>query len=307
MRDIEIAGKKYHFKDVLGDGGTATVYLVTDDEGNECALKIAAYTDKLDFQRNLHNIAIIKDLNSPHIVDVIAMREEKDFGAYVVYSLLEYIEGQNLNEIMGKIPSGMDWKAAAKIVEQILSGVAALHENGMVHRDIKPANIMLDAEGVVKIIDFGYSKDINADRSQDLSKTPTGIFMGTKAFAPAQQTSSEANEKWDIYSVGAVMYFLLTGKNPIIEQQEEISIIYSSGIEHFSQEYANTLPADIITYVNKLTGIGEEQFASAEEASASLQTILKKMESPSPENVGVEKPFPARSASIVSCSIHVGA
>ena len=155
-------------------------------------------------------------LNHPNIAQVYAI-EEADGHPFIV---LEYVEGSDLKDLLDE--EELTGERKLQVARQILKGVAAAHEKGIVHRDIKSRNIMVDHSGAVKIMDFGLARDQATERI-----TRTGSTLGTVAYmAPEQLRGEEANIRSDIWSVGVVLYELFTGELPF-NGLHEPAIMYS--------------------------------------------------------------------------------
>ena len=155
-------------------------------------------------------------LNHPNIAQVYAI-EEADGHPFIV---LEYVEGSDLKDLLDE--EELTGERKLQVARQILKGVAAAHEKGIVHRDIKSRNIMVDHSGAVKIMDFGLARDQATERI-----TRTGSTLGTVAYmAPEQLRGEEANIRSDIWSAGVVLYELFTGELPF-NGLHEPAIMYS--------------------------------------------------------------------------------
>ncbi len=132
---------------------------------------------------------------------------------------MEYVEGKTLIEYAQKGP--LSPGEVIDIATQMTSALAEAHEHGIVHRDLKPANILITAKGRLKILDFGLAKTLG---SGDASITSTGKVVGTPAYmAPEQMLGYRADHRSDIYSMGVILFELLTGRRPI-ERREERSL-----------------------------------------------------------------------------------
>lgn len=200
---------RYEIRELIGVGGMAYVYHCYDAiDAREVAIKILKdeFLDNEDFIRRFKNESkAIAVLNHPNIVRVY----DVSFGDMIQYIVMEYIDGITLKEYieMRKI---LDWKEAVHLTTQILKALQHAHENGIVHRDIKPQNIMLLQDGTIKVTDFGIAR---------FSTTGTGTMseqaIGSVHYiAPEQARGDKTDGKTDIYSVGVMMYEMLTGRLP---------------------------------------------------------------------------------------------
>ncbi len=213
-----------HYKvlEELGRGGMGVVYKAEDTKlERTVALKFLSLTsiggeEKKRFKREAKAAA---SLNHPNIATVFAIDEADD----QTFIAMEYIEGKSLHEIVGANGgSPMKIDDAIDYATQIAAGLQAAHEKGVIHRDIKSANIMVTDKGVVKIMDFGLAK--LAHRSK---MTMEGSTLGTAAYMSPEQARGEALDKRsDIWSLGVVLYEMLSGRMPFKGDYEQ-AVIYS--------------------------------------------------------------------------------
>ena len=158
----------------------------------------------------------IMSLNDEHIVPVYDLFEENNTAYYV----MEYVEGESLADRMKRLGHPFTVEEVQYIFPQILDALSAIHSQQLLHLDIKPGNIMIDGEGVVRLIDFGASKQLTSEET-----AMTGFYF-TIGYAPSEQTGMLFNRfgPWtDLYAVGATMYNLLTGNSPIQFDIEEFT------------------------------------------------------------------------------------
>ena len=200
----------YELFEELGRGGNGVVYKARDTIlGRLAAVKMilgGQYTDPVSQARFLIEAEVIGMLQHPNVVQVYGYGQHEG----QPYFALEYVDGGNLAE---KIAQGVAFTpdAAAKFVLTLAEGMAAAHAKGIVHRDLKPANILLSSDGTPKITDFGLAKHGNADF------TASGAIMGTPAYMSPEQAAGRTREigtSSDVYSLGVILYELLTGKPP---------------------------------------------------------------------------------------------
>src|ERR687887_1516294 len=192
----------------LGTGGMANVYLAEDQElGRRVAIKMLDDRHSQDeqfverFRREAQNAA---GLTHPNIVSIYDRGEAE--GTY--YIAMEYLEGRTLKELLlARGPTPV--KVAVNYTRQILAAVGFAHRNGIVHRDIKPHNVLVDPEGRLKVTDFGIA------RSGASQMTEAGPIIGTAQYlSPEQARGAPVDQRSDIYSVGIVLYEMLTGSVP---------------------------------------------------------------------------------------------
>lgn len=200
---------RYEIRELIGVGGMANVYHCYDSiDDREVAIKILKdeFLDNEDFIRRFKNESkAIAVLNHPNIVRVY----DVSFGDMIQYIVMEYIDGITLKEYI-EMQKVLDWKETLHLTTQILKALQHAHENGIVHRDIKPQNIMLLQDGTIKVTDFGIARF-----SSNATRTMTEQAIGSVHYiAPEQARGDKTDGKTDIYSVGVMMYEMLTGRLP---------------------------------------------------------------------------------------------
>src|SRR5438128_8222797 len=197
---------RYRIVRKLGSGGMANVYLAEDQElGRRVAIKILderhagddQFTER--FRREAKNAAA---LSHPNIVSIYDRGEAE--GTY--YIAMEFLDGRSLKElIVSRGPAPVS--VAIDYARQILGALRFAHRNGIVHRDIKPHNVLVDSEGRLKVTDFGIAR---AGASSQM--TEAGSIIGTAQYlSPEQAKGAPVDQTSDLYSVGVVLYELLTG------------------------------------------------------------------------------------------------
>jgi Tol biopolymer transport system component/predicted Ser/Thr protein kinase len=205
----------------LGAGGMGEVYRARDARlGREVAIKVLPAEKLSDparrarFEREARAVAA---LNHPHIVTI----HEIETAEGVDFIVMEYVAGQTLDSVIPK--HGMPWMEALRVAIPIADALAAAHAKGIVHRDLKPANVAVTREGVVKVLDFGVAKLLweEVDESGETLTTATGRaaltgpggITGTAAYmSPEQATGGKVDARTDIFSFGALLYEMVTGR-----------------------------------------------------------------------------------------------
>ena len=212
-RNDKNIGKKldgrYEITELIGEGGMADVYRATDVVDNKTvAVKILKkeFAENEEFLRRFRNESkAIAVLSHPNIVKIF----DVGFSERIQFIVMEYIDGITLNEYMEQ-QGQLGWKDAVHFILQILRALQHAHSKGIVHRDIKPQNIMMLRDGTIKVMDFGIAKFARED-----GKTGTDKAIGTVHYiSPEQARGAATDAKSDIYSVGVMLYEMLTGKKP---------------------------------------------------------------------------------------------
>ncbi len=200
---------RYEITELIGVGGMADVYKATDlMENRVVAVKIlkAEYSENEEFLRRFRNESkAIAVLSHPNIVKIY----DVGFTDEIQFIVMEYIDGITLKELLEQ-QGVLRWKDALKFVVQILKALQHAHDKGIVHRDIKPQNIMLFPDGNIKVMDFGIARFSRID-----GKTLSDKTIGSVHYISPEQAKGEmTDERSDIYSVGVMLYEMLTGRKP---------------------------------------------------------------------------------------------
>ncbi|MGV9674415.1 Stk1 family PASTA domain-containing Ser/Thr kinase [Nocardia sp. NPDC003482] len=206
---------RYELGEIIGFGGMSEVHKARDLRlGRDVAIKVLRAdlardpTFYLRFKREAQNAAA---LNHPAIVAVYDTGEAEVDGGPLPYIVMEYVDGETLRDIVrGKGP--LPPRRAMEIIADVCAALDFSHKNGIVHRDMKPANIMINRQGAVKVMDFGIARAI-ADSSNPM--TQTAAVIGTAQYlSPEQARGEQVDARSDVYSVGCVLYEILTGEPP---------------------------------------------------------------------------------------------
>ncbi len=214
MRDL-IAGDRldqYELGELLARSGMASIFKALDQRsGATVALKVPHMQFESDiafYQRFNREEEIGKKLEHPNIVRVLAPERKSR-----LYLVMEYAEGQSLRAILSA-KRRLPIDEALTIARQICSALVYMHAQGIVHRDLKPDNVILNAEGQVKLLDFGISMDEAARRLTWFGFTPP---IGTPDYmAPEQVRGRRGDARTDIYAVGTMLYEMITGESPYV-------------------------------------------------------------------------------------------
>lgn len=211
--DIAFEVPGYYVEKKIGEGGMAAIYLAERDEDQlKVVLKVLTLKEKGDstlLRRFMREYKMIAQIHHPNIVQI----HERAFASNFAYIAMEYFSHGTLTE---RLNQGLDTKAAIHYLHQITEGLGAAHAKGIVHRDMKPANILFRSPDNLAITDFGIAKVTEAD-NQEKQLTMDGQLMGTLYYiSPEQIEGEEADQRSDLYSLGIIMYKMLTGKHPYV-------------------------------------------------------------------------------------------
>jgi tRNA A-37 threonylcarbamoyl transferase component Bud32 len=206
----QVIADRYELEELSGTGGMANVYRAYDQLlERRVAIKVLheRFSNDTEYIERFRREAMaIARLSHPNIVTVIDRGEWEDH-QFIVF---EYIEGETVKELVQREGS-LSVRNALVLVREIARGLACAHEHGVVHRDVKPHNVIIDPEGTPKVTDFGIARSL--DRDQGL--TTSGTLLGTSDYlAPEQASGGPVSERSDQYSLGVLLYELLTGKVP---------------------------------------------------------------------------------------------
>lgn len=266
-----ILGNRYEIIRKIGDGGMAFVYEAKDRLLNRIvAVKVLRpeFVDDEEFLAKFKREAeAVANISHPNIVNVY------DVGCdgKVNYIVMEYVDGQNLKEII-KNEGTLDEYTALDITKQIAKALSAAHKKGVIHRDIKPHNILISSEGRnVKVADFGIAK-----AATNSTMTNIGSIIGSvHYFSPEQAKGKPVKNNADLYSLGIVLYEMLLGKVPF-KGDSPISIALQHINEdiEFSSEEKTQIPQSIRTLIKKLTEKSpEDRYQSSEEVIEDIEYI----------------------------------
>jgi beta-lactam-binding protein with PASTA domain/predicted Ser/Thr protein kinase len=262
---------RYRIIRKLGAGGMANVYLAEDQElGRSVAIKILDDRHASDdsfrerFRREAKNAA---GLSHPNIVSIYDRGEAE--GTY--YIAMEYLAGRSLKElILSRGPTPV--RIAIDYTRQILAAIGYAHRHGIVHRDIKPHNVVVDGDGRLKVTDFGIA------RSGASQITEVGSIIGTAQYlSPEQARGAPVDQRSDVYSVGIVLYEMLTGKVPFTgDTPLEIAMKHLSEVPVPPSELRPEVPEDLdLIVVRALAKDPADRYQTAEEMDADLGRIAR--------------------------------
>jgi serine/threonine protein kinase len=216
-----IIDNKYRLEKLIGRGGMGAVYEATDLRLNrQVAIKIMLgnmFGDRTALRRFEREAQASARLNHPNIISVYDYGGIRTDGAYLV---MELVRGTTLRSELQRV-GRLDPQTAAAWFTQLLEGVKAAHQAGVIHRDLKPENVLISSQPSgreqIKVLDFGLAKILQIDPSNPQSLTAPGMIMGTFAYmSPEQVTGEEVDERSDIFSLGVMVVEALTGHRPFV-------------------------------------------------------------------------------------------
>src|SRR5213082_2403937 len=277
----------YKLSESIGTGGMGDVYLATDvTAGRKAALKLlpTRFTGDAErlkrFQQEAHALV---GLNHPNILTVYEIGEDHS----IHYIASELIEGETLRERLTR--GRMQLSEALDVAIQVTSALAAAHQAGIVHRDIKPENIMLRPDGYVKVLDFGIAKlaeeELPAAMPRDeallLVETNLGAVLGTVRYmSPEQACGEHVDQSTDIWSLGVVLYEMLTGHAPFTgDTSQDVMFSILEKEPPPLTRYIARAPAELQQIINKtLRKDRGQRYDSANELLQALKDLRRKLE-----------------------------
>ena len=263
---------RYEIMEIIGVGGMAVVYKAHDNQENRTvAVKILKpeFVSNEEFLRRFKNESkAIAMLSHPNIFKVY----DVSFGDLIQYIVMEYIEGITLKEYIEQRGS-LRWKDAVHFTIQILKGLQHAHDKGIVHRDVKPQNIMVLPDGTIKVTDFGIARFARSDQ-----RTITDKAIGSVHYiSPEQARGEKTDEKSDIYSLGVILYEMITGQLPFqAESAVSVAIMQLQREPKTPTEINGSIPMGLeqIT-MHAMQKTPERRYQSAAEMLCDLDAFRK--------------------------------
>jgi tetratricopeptide (TPR) repeat protein/tRNA A-37 threonylcarbamoyl transferase component Bud32 len=285
---------RYQIIEEIGRGGMGKVYKVLDKEVNaKIALKLIKpeiASDKKVIERFRNELRMARDIAHKNVCRMYDLNKEDS--AYFI--TMEYVDGEDLKGLirkMGRLSSGQ----AISIAKQVCDGLIEAHKLGVVHRDLKPQNIMIDRDGNARIMDFGIARSLSAK-----GITGSGVMIGTPDYmSPEQVEGKETDQRSDIYSLGIILYEMVTGQVPF-----EGDTPFTIGVKHKSEtpkapkELNAQIPEDLNNVILRcLEKDIENRYLSAGELLSDLINIEKGL--PTTEKIVPErKPLTSREITV---------
>lgn len=266
-------GGRYQIKRSIASGGMAEVFMARDALLNRpVALKLMhpEFAGNKSFvERFRREAQAAASLNDPRIVSIYDWGS--DDGTYFI--VMEYVEGKTLAEII-RSSGPLEIISAVRIAADVCGGLHLAHKKGIIHRDVKPANIALTGTGQTKVMDFGIARAA----SDGAQVTQTGMIIGTASyFSPEQAQGKPVDARSDVYSVGVVLYEMLTGEVPF-KGESPVAVAYKHVTEDPvpPRELANDLSPDLEAVIMKaLSKNPDNRYLTADEMRLDLERILR--------------------------------
>jgi len=257
----------YEILEHLGEGGMGVVYKARDTKLDRIvALKFLPtkyLQDKEKEARFIHEAKAASALDHPNICTIYEINTSEDGSLYIA---MGYYEGQTLKEKIKEGPLNLD--EALNITKQVARGLSKAHDKGIIHRDIKPGNIIITPDGTVKILDFGLAK------MAGVTMTTEGSTLGTVAYmSPEQATGGEVDQRTDLWSLGIILFEMLTGGLPFPGEYPQ-ALIYSilNSDPESLENYIPGIPKKMIDILNKI--LEKEPENRYQTASQLLEDLL---------------------------------
>ena len=274
---------RYKLLALLGKGEMSAVYLAEHlMMRRRCAIKVLPANKVKDtsylgrFQREAQAVAA---LDCPNIVRAYDVDVEVDNGIDIHYLVMEYFEGKDLEKLRAE-RGELDVVTATDYVRQAAEGLAHAHKAGMVHRDIKPENLLVDAHGVVKILDLGLARLDNGQNIESLTIKHNEKVLGTADYLAPEQAidSHKVDARADIYSLGCSFYFLLTGHPPFTDGTlVQRLLAHQTRVPPAVQKERPDVPPEVVAVIEKaMAKKADERFQTARDLADALSAWLVK-------------------------------
>jgi len=272
---------RYVIKCKIGAGGMGEVFLARDEQlDRDVALKILLpefCSDKDRVKRFKFEAKTASSLNHPNIITIYEIGEEDEF----LFIATEFVDGVTLRRRIEK--GDLTMYEAIKITQQVADALSVAHDAQIVHRDIKPENIMIRNDGYVKLLDFGLAKPKflpesgTEDDTIQMVKTQPGLVMGSVRYmSPEQARGKETDQSTDVWSLGVVLYEMLTGENPFEGETVSDSL---AALIHIEPKPVENIPEELKSVLSKaLKKDAKERYQSIRDFAVDLKSIAKKLE-----------------------------
>jgi len=275
---------RYQIIEELGKGGMGKVYKVFDTKIKEkIALKLIKSdiaSDRETIERFSNELRLARKIRHKNVCQMFDLGEAE--GAHFI--TMEYVSGEDLKNLI-RMSKGMSVGAAVNIARQICEGLIEAHRLGVVHRDLKPGNIMIDREGDVRIMDFGVARTL-----KEKGVTGAGVIIGTPEYmSPEQVEGKDINQQSDLYSLGIVLYEMVTGRRPFEgDTALSVAVKHKTEIPKNPKQINPNIPDDLSGIILRcLEKDKSKRYQTAAEVHSELEKIEKGI--PTTERVIPEK------------------
>ena len=275
LKEGDIWMDRYRIKGEIGRGAMGRVMLAEDEMvGERLILKFMhpeltadadsreRFTREVKYSRKVshHNVIRIHDLLIQDSLCAISM---------------EYFESRGVDELLREVKR-FEVKPALEILSQVAEGMVSAHMQEVIHRDLKPSNILIDETGLVKVVDFGIA---SADSGTDATLTQEGSIIGTPAYlSPERAKGAESHYRCDIYSLGIIAYYMLTGQLPYKGEPMAILFQHLEGNAPPVHEVNRSINPGVSLLVGKMMAVeAENRIQSMSDVSQAIATVLKKL------------------------------
>ena len=261
---------RYEITELIGIGGMADVYKADDimeDRTVDVKILKNEYSENEEFLRRFRNESkAIAVLSHPNIVKIY----DVGFSDEIQYIVMEYIDGITLKEFIEQ-QGVLRWKDAVHFITQVLRALQHAHDRGIVHRDIKPQNIMLFSDGTIKVMDFGIARFSRSDGKTLSDKTIGSVHY----ISPEQARGDITDEKSDKYSVGVMLYEMLTGKKPFdAENPVAVALMHMQEVAKNPREIISAIPEPLEEIVyHAMERNPSRRYQSASEMIKDIETF----------------------------------
>ncbi|MEO1994787.1 MAG: serine/threonine-protein kinase [Planctomycetaceae bacterium] len=276
--DFEQIGP-YKISRKIGSGGMGTVYLgIHEETGSEAAVKVLPSSMSREegfVHRFSREISALSEVSNPHIVRLLDSGADNKGGDNTVYYYaMEFVDGETLTDRLRR-EKRLPWADVIEISLQICTALKAAHDAGIIHRDLKPGNLLITKSGQIKLADFGVAQVFAGSKL-----TVTGGIVGTAEFmSPEQAKGQRATKQSDLYSLGAVMYVMLTGRPPFVGRTT-LDLIHKHQYGQFDRP--RTIVPDMPSWLDDIvcqlmSKNPDDRFPDAFVVSRQLQSVMKKV------------------------------
>ena len=281
-------GGRYKVTKKLGEGGKGIVFKAEDTRlGRTVAIKVikSEGLDQESFARFEQEAKATAGLSHPNIVAIYDIGQEAESH----YLILEFVDGPNLSGLIRSQPGARcDAATTLKIGSQVCQALEYAHSHGILHRDIKPENIMITSAGLPKLMDFGLARALGGP-----NLTQRGVIVGTPAYLPPEQALGKRSDaRSDLYSLGCVLYEMVTGKPPF-HGDDPVKVIFShiNDLPVMPRKLAPEIPSTLEQIILKLLAKDPDQrYQSASELLQVLRSVKEEVEArPAPMGVPAEE------------------